>query len=109
MGNAQLMRWPKNLLQVMTEMNHIVPHDELEVEVLAIRRVPDVAQGVRIDGTDQYGQLRVVHLPKADDLLPRPVLIPLDQDPFVAVVSRQIDAGTELQPHKSLVIIRCRI
>ena len=90
---------------MMAHVNNVVADDEFQIQILTIRRVPDVAQCFWIDAANECSQLGVVHLPQIDDFRPGMVLIPLHPDPFTAIVPRQIDAPCQLQPDEPLMVV----
>src|SRR5262245_28782998 len=94
---------------MVLQMNNVVAHDEFQIEIFAVRGVPNVTEGALVHVTDEPGELNVVRSPKIDDLFPWPILVALRANPLVAVVARQVDAVDELQACESLVIVRRRI
>ena len=95
----------ENLVEMVAQMRHIIAHQKLESEVLAIRRVPDILKGLGVNAANQARKLGVVVLPKPDDFQPGTFLIALHSNPAIAIVSRQIDAGRQLQTNKTLMIV----
>src|SRR4051812_34541250 len=67
--------------------------------------MPDVTQGLCINVAYDRCKLRVIHAPEPDQLGPRPVLIPLDTNPFISIVSWYFDTGIELESHEPLVVV----
>src|SRR5215475_5081359 len=93
----------------MPKVNDVVSHDEFEIQILTIRRVPHMTKSLRINVTDHRSQLRVVSAPEFNDVRPWTILVALDTNPFVTVITRQINASSELQTYKPLMVIRGRI
>src|SRR4051812_43285527 len=56
--------------------------------------------------TNQCDQLTVVGLPEVNDFTPRPLLISLHANPFIAVVSRQVNPDGKLQTDETLMVVR---
>src|SRR5439155_1863382 len=93
----------------MSQVDDVVPHDELQIQVGSIGRVPDMAKSLGRDVANYRSKLPVVHLPQFNDLVPRPVLVALDPYPFVTVISRQIDPRVQLKANESWMIVCRRI
>jgi hypothetical protein len=95
------------LLEVVAEVDHVVLHQKFQVQILTVWSVPYIPERIRVYMPNQFNELRVICDPEVDNFPPGPSLVPLDANPFIAIVSRQVDPNRQLKPHKPLMVI-CR-
>src|SRR3954463_16618833 len=55
--------------------------------------------------TNQCDQLSVVGVPEFDNFTPRPLVVTLHPNPFIAIVSRQVNPDGKLKADETLVVV----